>query len=482
MINFSTLLRSASLVLGLGSMSSIAIAQKRTPQSAPDTTDSMVIVSPQAPAIIRQTPRGDERLWYLSVTNTSGEMLRGLSLRYRVGRREQVRALLDVPSGGALDTLWLPSSLKRSPQFRLVQNGATLLWTGRLALAPTNGERYVVPRSTPIRAADLKPLTVRGTNYYPRRTPWPGLWKDATIADYEAEFKEMAALNINSLRTFYLGLDERALQRADGTFLPPLLAKINAFLEVAARHRIKVMLCLDGGGGAAKTDLLFWQRFFRSGIEPFIYDGRVLMWDLINEPGGNEGPKATPELVTWIQKMNAQLRTIAPHHLTTVGLTWQFDQLWEIGVKPDVGQYHNYSGAVGVAPPDNHTVRNVAGDLKEIVATYTGQRPLIIGEFGLYSTDGTETTEGQRQAALDKQTNVTRWVLEGAEVARIAGVMNWCAFEFTPDWMGIKEKTFGVIRPDGSLKPAGIVLRDTYARWKAQSPAPWEGSRNERAN
>ena len=437
----------------------------------------MVTLSPQSPAIIRQTPGGDERLWYLRISNPSPSTLSGLSLHLRPARREQVRKLLDVPPGGALDTLWLPASLRQNVRFRLLQSGGRLLRAGLLAIAPTSGERHVVPRSAIVKAADLKPLTVRGTNYYPRRTPWAGLWKDATIADWEAEFDQMAALNINSLRTFYLGLDDRALQRADGTFLPPLIAKVNAFLGVAARHNVKVMLCLDGGGGAPKTDLLFWQRFFRSGIEPFIYDGRVLMWDLINEPGGNDGPKATPELASWMQKMNAELRALAPNHLTTVGLTWQFDQLRDLGIEPDVGQYHNYSGAVGIAPPENPTVRSVAGDLKETVATYTKARPLIIGEFGLFSRDGEEATEAQRQAALDKQTNTTRWVLEGAEAARIAGVMNWCAFEFTPDWMGIKEKTFGVILPDGSLKPAGIVLRDTYARWKEQSPAPWESSR-----
>jgi hypothetical protein len=462
------------LLLPLGDGPSVVLAHS----SATDKPRPTIRLSLQAPAIVRQTPRGDERLWYLAISNPSGDTLPDLSLHYNLAGRRHARKLLDVPAaaGEVMDTLWLPAAMNQNLNFTLIQGGKGVLWTGRLAITPAiKGERHVVPRSTIVKAADLKPLTVRGTNYYPRRTPWAGLWKDASTADYEAEFAQMAALlNINALRTFYLGLEERTLQRADGTFLPPLIAKINAFLAVAARHRVKVMLCLDGGGGAPKTDLLYWRRFFRTGIEPFVYDGRVLMWDLINEPGGSEGPKASPELVTWMQTMNAELRALAPHHLTTVGLTWQFDQLRDIGVQPDVGQYHNYSGAVGVAPPHNPTVRSVAEDLRKTVATYTGNRPLIIGEFGLFSADGTETTQAQRAAGLSKQADVTRWVLEGAEAARIAGVLNWCAFEFIPDSMGPKEKTFGVILPDGRLKPAGIVLRDTYARWKAQAPAPWE--------
>ena len=61
----------------------------------------------------------------------------------------------------------------------------------------------------------------------------------------------------------------------------------------------------------------------------------------------------------------------------------------------------------------------------------------------------------------------------GATINATTGVLNWTLFDFRPDWMGKKEQVFGIVRTDGSLKPSGILLRDTYARWAKQHPAPW---------
>jgi len=235
------------------------------------------------------------------------------------------------------------------------------------------------------------------------------------------------------------------------------------------------MLTIGLWGGPGDTAMQ--RRFFRTGVEPFIYDGRILMWDLINEPGGSDGPRATPELGRWIQEMWAYLAGLDAQHLATVGLCWQFDQLRDLGVTPPVGQYHNYSGAVGVQPPGNAPIRNVADDLRSI-SKQIDNRPLVIGEFGYASVPDIM----RKDAAEARQEEITRWVLEGAEAAarsgvNLVGLANWCAFHFLPDWMGRGEQSFGVIRLDGTLKPAGVTLRDTYARWRSRRRAPWEGIR-----
>ncbi len=413
-------------------------------------------------------------MWYLAVANTSTTALTDIRLDYELKGRKKVRFLIDVPPGGALDTLWLPASLRQKLAVQLVRNGQTTLWSGILPIAPPRCETVTIPRSPILQTSDFAPLSVRGTNYYPPRAPWSGLWQQTTAQEWQTQFAQMAALNVNAVRTFYLGLEAPTLQAPDASYLPPMIAKISAFLAVAAQHHIKVMLCLDGGGGPEMSDLPAWKRRFRSGVEPFIDDGRVLMWDLINEPGGSKGPKSSPALIRWLQTLSPFLQSLDCNHLDTVGLTWQFDQLWDLGIRPDVGQYHNYSGAIGLPVTGDATVRNVKTDLESVIANYTQKRPLLIGEFGFPSATGSEKTAAEREAALEKQLSITRWVLQGAEAARIAGVMNWCAFEFAPEWMGASEKSFGVIRLDGSLKPAGIVLRDTYARWKTQSPASWD--------
>jgi hypothetical protein len=430
---------------------------------------------PQAVAIVRQTPAGNERLVYLALPNPSGEIRAGLSLHYRLGATEASRALLDVPPGGAWDTLWLPEPAPERLDATLVRSDGTVLWSGPLSIPPRPARRIVIPQSPRVQLGELKPRMLRGTNYYPRHYPWPGIWREMTEARFAEEFAEMARLNLNTVRTFFMHDPERGLHRADGTFTPELLARIHTFLEVADRQGLKAMLCVYGGGGPPWSDLGFWRRYLRTGIEPFVYDGRVLMWDLINEPGGDKGPKATPELSRWIQRMWSELKHLDPEHLATIGLCWQFDQLWELGVKPEVGQYHNYSSATGVQPPGEPPVRNVADDLRRI-AKDIDNRPLIIGEFGFTSAkDETKGWEGSEETQL----RICRDVVAGAEAAvatgvNLVGLYNWCAFHFAPDWMGKGEQAFGVIRLDGSLKPAGELLRDTFQRWRDEVPAPWE--------
>lgn len=440
-------------------------------QEAP--ASASVRVLSESPTVYRETPSGRERLIELDIANSGSRPLEHLSLLWRAGGKEHARELLDVRAGGSSDAVWIPAISRGAIAARLVQGGREL-WRGNLTVPPPAPERVVIPRSPCVKVADLKPLTLRGTNFYPRSQPWAGLWREMDEKDFEAEFAEMDRLNVNTIRTFFIPDEEKGLNRKDGAFTPLLLSRIDTMLRVAARHRVKTMLCLMGGGGAPMSDLNYWRRYFRTCLEPFAYDGRILMWDLINEPGGNDGPKAKPELAAWMKAMYAFLKQEDAGHMATVGLTWQFDQLWDLGVIPDAGQYHNYSGAFGVQPVGQPAVRNVADDLRNIRAEYTKSRPLIIGEFGLYGETGEEKSDTERRKSEAHQADIYRWVLQGAEAAGIAGVYNWTAFQFVPNWMGRKEQTFGVIRPDGSLKPAGVILRDTFARWRAMHRAPWE--------
>lgn len=431
-----------------------------------------VAVAREEVSLWRDAPGGRERMVTLELANPGPGSLTALRLETGSGRSRAARELIDIPAGGACDTIWVREPAPPRLAARLV-HGDRVIWSGNLALPAPAARRVVVPRTPCVRSSDLKPLMLRGANYYPRRYPWPGLWREMDESRFEAEFRELDRLAINTIRTFYNPDIERGLHRADGGFTPLLLSRIDTLLRVANRHHMKVMLTI--GAIPPISDGPRRRRYFRTGVEPFQYDGRVLLWDLINEPGGNEGPKATPELARWIQDAYADLVRLDPDHLRTVGLCWQFDQLWDLGVKPPVGQFHNYSGAVGVQPAGGPPVRNVADDLKRISASIDN-RPLIIGEFG-YATapDGS-----RRDASEERQTAIYRGVIEGAEAAaaagvRLVGVYNWTAFHFEPDWMGSGEQSFGVIRLDGALKPAGELLRATYHRWRERRRAPWEG-------
>jgi hypothetical protein len=62
-----------------------------------------------------------------------------------------------------------------------------------------------------------------------------------------------------------------------------------------------------------------------------------------------------------------------------------------------------------------------------------------------------------------EQARLYEIVLAAAEKERVAGVLAWCLHDYPIK--NPNEARFGLVRPDGSVKPAGLVLRDTYSRW-----------------
>jgi hypothetical protein len=46
------------------------------------------------------------------------------------------------------------------------------------------------------------PLSVRGVNYFPRETPWGGLWTKTSPEVWEKDMALAASLGINTVRTF----------------------------------------------------------------------------------------------------------------------------------------------------------------------------------------------------------------------------------------------------------------------------------------
>ena len=69
-------------------------------------------------------------------------------------------------------------------------------------------------------------------------------------------------------------------------------------------------------------------------------DGRVLLWDLMNEPESDE--KWTDATRAYLKAALPAMKTLDPLHLTTIGLTWRVDRLEQVGM-PDVMQYHEYA-------------------------------------------------------------------------------------------------------------------------------------------
>ena len=445
---------------------SIPTSRTNTSEAKKESSGPLTVALEEGPyTVFRQTENGNnERQIILRFTNSKSPITLG---KVTVGSGHNVSAcnLEPIPTGESHDVIWVSSD---ATSISLKSERSNLLQANIDLPAVQQDKMVIIPRSPIIK--NIPPLAIRGTNYMPSDHPWPGLPRDATMDDFEKDFSLMNKMFINTMRTFTFfdpDLPDAAigLYYKDGCATTKAQKHLNDLLTVADRHHIKVILMPPAD--IAHEELAACKRSNKSLLGPFINDGRILMVDVYNEVDSwddelwNKSTKGLKELYDYT-------REIYPNHLLTVGLAYRFDRLQSINVVPDVAQYHDYSGGVGKQPAGQPYVRNVSNDLANTKKTVNG-RPILIGEFG-QSTAGTAvggTTE-------ERQREIYQGVFEGAEDQRILGVMNWQMFDFIPGWMGTKEQVFGMVRTNGSLKPAGELLKQTYAQWAKKYPAPWD--------
>ena len=218
-------------------------------------------------------------------------------------------------------------------------------------------------------------------------------------------------------------------------------------------------------------------RFLRGVVEPFQNDGRVLMWDLINEPDADtwssqlsKGLSEGGYLDTFVKTMYPKLKDeIAPHHMTCIGTAFKIDRLVNIGVTTQIGSYHGY----------------IQSDLpvKKVLEGWTGAagqywkgktNPFMMEEWGFPSEDD-QGVEDEAYQLTVYQKYIPSLLQLYNDGYNILGSYQWCAYDYPPITnIVVKERKNGIIREDGTLKPAGEYLAQAYLSLKGSNPAPWE--------
>jgi len=350
-----------------------------------------------------------------------------------------------------------------------VKHAIIALWCCAALVGAAAETNAVAPGVTPRPA--LPALSVRGVNYYPRETPWGGLWTKTPSRVWENDLALAASLRINTVRTFlsFSAEGEAAgLVQRDGAPTALYLDRLNTFLDLAQRKGIRVILCFDFDPHAlASPDgVLHARRALSAVVGAHRDDSRVLMWDLMNEP--DDDAKWTDGTRAYLRDALTSVRGLDVAQGTTIGMTWRLDRIQEVGL-PDVLQYHEYcpkqilfeQGAVRVCQTIDHLRRASEG------------RPLLIGEFGMCTArDPVHGADPSLSAKLGvppgseaDQARLYEIVLAAAERTRVAGVLAWCLYDYpipNPD-----EAQFGLVRADGTLKPAAQVLKQAFIRWEA---------------
>jgi endo-1,4-beta-mannosidase len=208
----------------------------------------------------------------------------------------------------------------------------------------------------------------------------------------------------------------------------------------------------------------------------------VWAWSLGNEPDLFCQPRDARTGRTWVRGRTAAIRAVDPHRPVLAGLhgaSLETDvgfRIGDVAAETDVSVMHGYSiySSIARGPLDPDFVPFTAA----LAATLAG-RPVLYEEFGV-NTNAPDGSSHWRELVLwgDRRRRA-HFASEGDAAAYFAAVLPrllrvgslgafaWCFSDYDPSlWdeppcdLQVHERFFGLLRPDGSLKPTAQVMRE----------------------
>lgn len=367
-----------------------------------------------------------------------------------------------------------------------------------------------------------------GVNYWPRRKAM-GWWKDFDRNEVAEEFALIRSLGLKLVRIFLLWED---FQPSPNVASPSALADLETVCDVAAAAGLGLDVTFFTGhmsgpnwapgwllGG---TDPVPDGRQVVSGTNPHagsyrnpfsdpeVIEAGVLLlrevvgrlrdhpaiwaWNLGNEPDLFARPPDETAGPAWAERLFATIVELDERHHRTVGLHapslmadngLRADRMFAAA---DIAVMHAYPiyADFATGPLDADAVPFATA----LTAALSG-RPTLMEEFGAATAPpGQATTTWQWQALGQRwsQLMLSEEVLAEhlAEVlprlveVGSSGALLWCFADYHEDlWQRppcdtkLHERHFGLIRPDGSLKPHAQVISDFIATGPlVQTPSP----------
>lgn len=353
-----------------------------------------------------------------------------------------------------------------------------------------------------------------GVNYWPRRKAmyW---WSDFDAAEVQEEFAIIATLGLRIVRLFLLWDD---WQPTPDSVSPECLKNLETVCDIAAANGLGLNITFFTGhmsgpnwspgwlldktkinqdyrpvvsGGTAQphpyrnyfTESEGWNAQLlqlRTVVGALHQHPAVWMWNLGNEPDLFSVAPNRETSVRWIREMTDTIKAIDPVHQVTCGLhvgslynatAHRIDDAFNI---VDTAVMHAYPMYVpwSRGPLDPDFVPYCCA-----LTTALCGKPTLMEEFGGCTVGPGEPSavwEWTRFGEPHKQYMATEedlaayleQVLPRLVEVGATGAMVWCYADYAPElWTRppcdetIHERFFGLVRPDGSLKPHAEVLR-----------------------
>jgi endo-1,4-beta-mannosidase len=215
----------------------------------------------------------------------------------------------------------------------------------------------------------------------------------------------------------------------------------------------------------------------------------IWMWNLGNEPDLFAWPNSSDEGAGWVKEMVELIKSIDPTHPVTIGLHGdglhrdnglRIDKVY---AHTDVAVMHSYPMYTPWArqPLDPDFVPFTCA----LTAALSG-KPVLMEEFGgctalpgeaTYLMKWTETNGHEREQFMASEEDFAEFLsltIPKLQESGATGAMLWCYADYIPElWdlppcqNSVHERFFGLVRPDGSLKPHARVIQE-FAKSRPQ--------------
>ena len=358
-----------------------------------------------------------------------------------------------------------------------------------------------------------QPFTL-GVNYWPRRKAmyW---WSDFDAEEVREEFTQIAGLGMQVVRIFLLWDD---FQPAPDVVAPERLRDLTTVCDIAATLGLGLDITfftghmsgpnwaprwlldeneppmapgkLVSGGEVVNigyrnmltdpTALDAQRLLLRTVVGALREHPGVWMWNLGNEPDLFALPPDRETGRAWVREMTDLIKSIDPVHPVTCGLhsaslfsakPFRIDDTYTI---TDVAVMHSYP--MYVPWLDNPLDPDFVPFTCALTTALCG-KPTLMEEFGgctappgepsqVWEWTSYGTPRDQFMASEGDFADYIAAVLPRLVQVGATGAMIWCYADYTPDLYdrppcveSIHERFFGLVRPDGSLKPHAEVIR-----------------------
>jgi hypothetical protein len=280
----------------------------------------------------------------------------------------------------------------------------------------------------------------KGINYYPQKHPFKDFWINYDSTAVERDFEIIKELDYNTVRVFI-----NFEQFGKGDVVPEMMERLEHFLNAADQKGLKVLITLfDFNSNYHLYNYQNTERQLESILTRFKFHPGLLAYDLKNEPDLDFHYQDKVDVEEWLEHMLIKAREYDPFHPLTIG--WStLDKAHLYADRVDFVSFHYYKAA-------NELASGI-----ESLKTIIGDKPLVLGEFGLSSyqsmlfpigkNEGQQATYYQDVVRILQKYNIPHYLWTLYDFPKVSG-------DVAGDrpWQRGAQKHFGIFDDEGKPK------------------------------